>query len=40
MPELYEYFYFLRILWKEQEMRQNVSVEEMVGMVGWVCFLR
>ena len=34
MPELYEYFYFARILWKEQEMRQNVSVAEMVGMVG------
>jgi predicted nucleotidyltransferase len=34
VPELYEYFYFARILWKEQEVRQNVSVEEMVGVVG------
>lgn len=34
MPELYEYLYFFRKLWKEQEMRQNVSVAEMVGMVG------
>lgn len=34
LPELYEYFYFTRILWKEQEIRQNVSVAEMAGMVG------
>ena len=34
VPELYEYFYFFRKLWKEQEIRQNVSVAEMVGVVG------
>ncbi|KAF5414453.1 MAG: hypothetical protein C5S48_08640 [Candidatus Methanogaster sp.] len=34
VPELYEYFYFTRILWKEQEIRQNVSVAEMAGIVG------
>nr|QNO48465.1 hypothetical protein DBMLIPLO_00017 [Methanosarcinales archaeon ANME-2c ERB4] len=34
VPELYEYFYFFRILWKEQEIRQNVSVAEMAGMIG------
>jgi predicted nucleotidyltransferase len=34
VPELYEYLYFFRKLWKEQEIRQNVSVAEMAGMVG------
>ncbi len=34
VPELYEYLYFFRKLWKEQEIRQNVSVAEMAGMIG------
>ncbi len=34
VPELYEYFYFFRKLWKEQEIRQNVPVAEMLGVVG------
>lgn len=34
MPALYEYFYFFRKLWREQERRQNVSVEEVKGWFG------
>jgi predicted nucleotidyltransferase len=29
VSELYEYFYFFRKLWNEQEIRQNISIHEM-----------
>ncbi|MFQ6137145.1 MAG: nucleotidyltransferase domain-containing protein [Candidatus Hydrothermarchaeales archaeon] len=31
--ELYEYFYFFRKLWKDQEQRQKVSKEEILKML-------
>ena len=30
LPELYEYFYFLRKLWKDQKHRQELSKEELI----------
>ncbi len=33
LPELYEYFYFVRKLWKDQEHRQRVTKEDLRRML-------